>query len=143
MVQIKPECLIEGRIRIQKAAGCCWGIYTIAHTGVGSSATQLLSVRAGVLLLLLFSSHFCSRRFWYCRSGLRPCVGLTRNGNDLIDPPPCFRGCSMATWALRLLLALSFCYQYFFVRGLPIAFGVASGRIALPIELVAVVALPA
>jgi len=49
----------------------------------------------------------------------------------------------MATWALRLLLALSFCYQYFFVRGLPIAFGVASGRIALPIELVAVVALPA
>jgi len=54
----KPECLIEGRIRIQKAAGCCWGIYTIAHTGVGSSATQLLSVRAGVLLLLFFQHIF-------------------------------------------------------------------------------------
>jgi len=47
----KPECLIEGRIRIQKAAGCCWGIYTIAHTGVGSSATQLL---CGLAFLLIF-----------------------------------------------------------------------------------------
>jgi len=52
----KPECLIEGRIRIQKGAGCCWGTYTIAYSGGGSSATQLLCGLAFLLLFFLFIS---------------------------------------------------------------------------------------